>query len=704
MQSLLTSKPRPISNLLIFLSNPWIYFFVFAITNAILAYGSLGLVTNLYIALIGWVSPLMVGLVWFSKKQFESQLFQEEIFPTIPLLWWFLGAVLASLPRLYLLLNPNWPVPDEGVYGSIVLELGKKWDWHFLFTTGQVPPLAFWFGTIYSKCFGSSIFFIRFFSFLLSIVMLLGRYWCGRHFFSKSIMFLCFIFSCFSFGQLYISKFFDSEQFFVVFEIATLGTLGIFLNSNNPKSFSLNSRLLGFVIGLGFWVSIQWPLVAFMILVAVSYKLKKKILNCYKIWIPFFLFFSCFCYFSFTEKYGEHIKMLLSSPLHGDILNRLNDSFSNWTALFWGCDIQNSYGPVWGGMLNPISGSLFFIGIFELVRHRKNHLFKWVLVSFFVFMIPGLITSHFEIFRNSMTFPLLLLICALGAFSLLERINLNRRGLCILAICLVAAPLDFVHLLKSNHSIPNSNYKQAFNVLDQVQKKFGPGLILLDFEPDTWDRTLAITTYPFNAAQNPNLNPSESRWLAFIENVHYKPFLAQKFEKLTAFDLGLDGYWNQGDLTLFVIPIDSQFRSTSQKWLNINQLFHNINVDVLFNDSGASLPQLYNNLSSAEELMKGDRFLESIYYEKTMFFHRNHMDSTQMLSYLNDGLKKGYPLPHLLVTKGLLLSYMGQKKEAEIALQKAIASPLNQTDASEVLQAVKKYKKISLKRLNGGSF
>jgi len=441
-----------------------------------------------------------------------------------------------------------------------------------------------------------------------------------------------------------------------------------------------------------------------MILVAVSYKFKKKTLNCYEIWVPILLFFVCFCYFSFTEKNGEHIKMLLSAPHHGDILKRLNDSFSNWTALFWGCDIQNSYGPVWGGMLNPVSGSLFFVGIFELVRHRKNYLFKWVLVSFFVFMIPGLITSHFEIFRNSMIFPFLLLICALGAFSLLERINLNHRGLCILVVCLVAAPLDFVHLLKSNHSIPNSNYKQAFDVLNQVQKKFGPGLILLDFKPDTWDQTLSMTTYPFNAAQNSTLNPSESRWLAFIENVHYKPFLAQKFKKSTAVDLGPDDYWNQGNSTLFVIPIDSQFRSTSQKWLNINQLFHSMNVDVLFNCSSASLPQLYNNLSNAGKLMKGDRFLESIYYEKTMFFHRNHMDSTQMLSYLNAGLEKGYPLPHLLVTKGLLLSYMGRKKEAETALQKAIASPLNQTDAKEVLQAVKKYKKLSLKRLNGENF
>jgi 4-amino-4-deoxy-L-arabinose transferase-like glycosyltransferase len=697
------SKSRSTPNYSTLLYNPWLYFAIFTITNTVLAYSSFNLEINLYIALIGWAFPMVLGLVYFSKANIENDFFHEETLPVIPFGWWLWAAILAIIPRLYLLLNSTWFVPDEGIFGYAALELSQKWNWHFFFTPAQVPPMAFWFGAIYSKLFTPSIFSMRLFSFLLSILTILLGYWCGRHFFSKSIMFLCFIFVAFSFAPLYISKFFDFQQFLVVFEITTLGLLGSFFNSKNSKNLAVNSWLLGIATGLGFCVAIQWPLVAFMILLAVIYKLGKKTLTCYRFSIPILLFFTCFCYFSFAEKNGNHIKMLLSSPINGNILKRLNDSFANWTALFWGCDTQNSYGPVWGGMLNPISGSLFFIGIFELIRHKRTHLARWVLVSFFVFMIPGLITNYFEIFRNAMIFPLLLLICALGTLPLLKSINLNWRGLFIIAICLFAAPLDFIHLLKSQKFSPDQTYRQAFDALNQIQKQSGPGVILLDFQPVSC-QTLSVATYPFNAAQNPNLDPKNSRWLAFIENVHYKPFLTQAFPKLTTVDLGLDGYWNQGNLTLFIIPIDSQFYPTSQKWLQIDRSFHSIASDSFFDPLDTSLPVIFKNLSSMEVLMKEDRFLESIYCEKIIFFHTNHMNSSQMLFYLTEGLKNGYPLPHLLVTQGLLLSYTGRNRESIAALQKAIDSRLNQTDANNILQDLKKFKKIPLKKINGKEF
>jgi len=195
-------KSRSTSNFSTPLYNPWLYFFVFTITNAFLAYGSLNFETNLYIALMGWAFPMILGLICFSKTHPESDLFHQEALPTIPISWWFGVAVLAAIPRLYLLLNSNWFVPDEGLFGTIALELIKKWKWDFFFTVAQHPPLSFWFASTYFKFFTPSVFSMRFFNLFLSIPIAIGVYWCCRCFFSKSITFLCCVLFAFSFWPL----------------------------------------------------------------------------------------------------------------------------------------------------------------------------------------------------------------------------------------------------------------------------------------------------------------------------------------------------------------------------------------------------------------------------------------------------------------------------------------------------------------------
>jgi 4-amino-4-deoxy-L-arabinose transferase-like glycosyltransferase len=440
--------PRTTSNLSSFFYNPWFYFIIFTLTNALLAYGSLNFKTNLCIAAIGWALPMILGVIYFSKAHSENDLFREDTIPTVPIHWWLLTAILALIPRLYILFNSSWLNPDEGLFGFLSLEISKIWKWHFFFTFAQAPPLFNWSAAIFFKWFTPSIFSMRLFQFILSIITILLVYRCGRNFFSKSFIFSCLYLFAFSFWPLYISVFFEPLSLLPILEIMSFWTLGSVLNSNKQEKKNLNRWCLGLVTGLGFWVAIQWPLVASMIFLALFYKFKKQILTFYQLWIPTLLFFIPFCFFSVVEKNGEHIKTLLAFSLNGDVLKRLSDSFSNWTALFWGCDLQNSYGPVWGGMLNPISGALFFIGIFELIYQKKISLSRWVLTTFFAFMIPGVITNSFEIFRNEQIEPLLLLICALGFQSLIFHTSNKFKKSSLIIIFFFSAGLDMIHLWK----------------------------------------------------------------------------------------------------------------------------------------------------------------------------------------------------------------------------------------------------------------
>ncbi len=701
---MLTLKSRLISNQPSILYNPWLYFLVFLLINSVLAYGSLNFKINLYIALIGWVFPMILGAFFFSKIRSGRDSLHEESISAISTNWWFLIGILSILPRLYILLNSSLPNPDESLFGFVSLELSKMWKWRFFFTFAQAPPIFNWSAAIFFKWFVPSIFSMRLFIFSLSIFTIFLVYKCGRNLFSNSLMFSYFFLSAFSFWPLYISKFFEPLSLLPIFEISSFGALGAVLNSTNKKSLSLNGWWLGLATGSGFWVVIQWPLVALMILAAVLYRFKKKILTFYQLWIPFFLFFIPFCYFSLAEKNGEHIKTIFAFSSHQDIFKQLNDSFSNWTALFWGCDLQNSYGPIWGGMLNPISGALFFIGIFELIHHRKFSTSRWIFTSLFAFMIPGLITKNFEVFRNEQLEPLLLFISAIGIQALFFHTEKKYKNILLIVILFFSAGLDAAHILKTyqiksqtgkNYSINITEFSKAILIFKKTIEQNGPGEIFWGLTTDVGDPTLEVATYSFNAAENPTINDKNIQWVAFITNANYKPYLSDQYPNAQFFWLGLDTFWNQGGLMLVLISKNEANLKNLNHWREVNDQFHYITNDYLLNPNKIDDSSELKKILEIEKNLNHDRFLESVFYEKLIYFQRKNPDLRKLIELLKLGEQKGYPAAHLLVTEGLLWRAEENYPEAEKAFKKAIHSRLNLTDAQKNLEILSLLKKAS---------
>src|SRR5208337_1194253 len=82
----------------------------------------------------------------------------------------------------------------------------------------------------------------------------------------------------------------------------------------------------------------------------------------------FLLLFIPYLWLSWTNHNGEHIKFLWGLYRSADTVSAWKNFFSNWTLLFWEGTPGNRYGPVWGGILNPLEGAFCFLGIIEFIR------------------------------------------------------------------------------------------------------------------------------------------------------------------------------------------------------------------------------------------------------------------------------------------------------------------------------------------------
>jgi len=173
-----------------------------------LAYSSASLETKIWIGFFGFLVPFLFGL-WALPAQplGGTKLLNDETFKAIPpwVVWAVFG--LGLLVRLYALLNSNWICLDEGCFSEISMELHKKWEWHFFFTTAQHPPLCLWSLSFFYHLFPPSVFSARFFNFLTGALALALSFLASRLFLSKSSSLLCFVLFSFGFWPLLFCEF-----------------------------------------------------------------------------------------------------------------------------------------------------------------------------------------------------------------------------------------------------------------------------------------------------------------------------------------------------------------------------------------------------------------------------------------------------------------------------------------------------------------
>jgi hypothetical protein len=678
-----------------FLTRPWFYFFVFTAANIVLAYTSLGLETKMWIGLGGFLIPFLAAVWALPARTGDGKTpLDDEMFPSAPA--WVAGGVLGLglLVRLYSWLNSNWIVPDEGILCQLSVELAKKWEWHFFFTTTQIPPLTHWVLSLYYRLVPPSVFSSRFFFFVVSSLGLVLVYPASRLLFSRSASLLGLLFFSFGFWPLLFCEYCGPLQAFLTVEIGVLYMLGRYLGASSPRESAAFGLGLGLATGLGLWVSMSWLLMVGMVAAAVIPGIKRAKASA---WVGmasgFLLFFVPFLWLSWTNNNGEHVKFLWGLYRGADTAAAWKNLFSNWTVLFWEGTPGNRYGPVLGGMLNPPEAALCFLGIIGCLRSGKTPFFRWILAAAFVFILPGLLTNGYQIFHNVLLPPILTVFCIFGAQMLLARVPPGGRAFALAALVLVSSGLNLVHLAKSyalsssEHSNSDPEYleeRRCFSILEETFRQQGPGYVLWDLSTFR-ENSLKLETYPFNAADNPRLRDSDAHWAAVLCNVHYKYFVERRFPGSRWVGVGPDLFWHQGGLALGVIPLDDSDRAILSHWREADARLSLISRELLFDHNLVNRDKIRKELAGMEGDMGQDPFLVGMFCERVIEESDPGLPG-QWLPWIEKALTQGYPSPHLWVAKGALLNAEGKKREARQAFEKAVHSPFNLTDAQERIQ------------------
>jgi hypothetical protein len=615
--------------------------------------------TDLWLGLAGIILPLTLG--FFHAKtadKNETPVYQREFLGHSS---GWIGALILSTGIIVRLLQlgyfSHWPSPDESTVAYYSLKLFEKWDWKVFFGSGQHPPLFNWGLALLFKVLGPSLFSMRLFSVSLSILSVCIAYLTTRRFFPGSYTLFFLFGSALSFWPLYLGQFCFSFILLHLWEIIALGLL-LALAQPGTVGKPAKSLLLGLFTGAGLFVNVAWPLmVLFTAVMVILFSRKERGQN---ILLPFLvpatILISLFLVVSTRAGYGQHIHHLLIFGTGTDWGRQFFESVSNILSLFWG-SASRTYGPTWGGMLNPVLSSMFLLGMLECKRWRSKIYIQWLVLSLLLFWAPGIMTNYFDIFRLTLMIPMILLAAGLGFQALITWSDGNKKWVLIPLILIPSVLLDLHHLQVSspNNSIEAGEFSKAYDILDRTRRQNGPGRIFLDLRPNLWDKTLVLAAYPFNDAYRENPSLPKSRWAAVVVNGNYRPFLSIRFPDAQWYDLGQDQLWGSGGLMLAVIPLAPGNQAVLQGWSNANRDFRSAVDRIMDSEPFISTEEIVQILTQTRPGAEPDPFLMSCYCEK-MVFSQPLSNDAQRVNLLEDGVKKGYPLPIFLAAENQSLS------------------------------------------------
>ncbi len=702
-------------------SGAWTFFLLFAASNAALSYLQLSLVEKLWIVLGGILLPMgWVALRTPSGKSFP--VLGDEWLPLTPrwLASLFLTATLAL--RLFKPLTfLSWPLFDETVNGYYALGLDRQWTWNPFFFFSQLPPLFIWFLCLLFKTLGSFLAAIRWEPILISILVLPAAYAAARAFFSRSFSLLYLALMGFSFWALFFARISHQGVLLVLWEYLAIAALGLALGSSGPA----RNRwlvLLGFLLGTGFYTYFSWPLPALWVgtlaLGAIWKEKRARLVSFLCLALPILACLAPLFLALLQGQYGSYFQFLWTLKTRDSGLTQLETTCYCLSSFLWGNGHGDFYyGPVWGGFFNPVLGAALLVGSLELWVSRQQPESRAVLIGIPLFLLPGFVTNSLTDMREIQVLPLLTFLAALGLGSLAAGLSRARGLLFLGAFLALSAGLDFIHLLKFGDYI-NGYWKsqktaesaKAFGILDQVRAKDGPGLILTAYSNDvyTYDQSLLVSTYPFNALLNPRLSPASTRWLAVVTNAHFQPFLARRFPeaqftRLSKQDETAGDNFN-GGLMLMVVPLTSKNRPLLGSWMETDRLFRDMAAQVMNLPIAEARRATLRILSQALPGLPKDPFIRSCYWEAVYFnfnwenLYGNRDVKTNFpaaVQALQRALREGYPTAYFYNELGSCYALAGDYTNARRAFEQAIRAPLNLTPAADNLKALEALQKAS---------
>ena len=682
-----------------------ILFTLFLTANMGLSYAPLSFEAKLWVFLLLVCVPLAMGL-WQARlpPRGGAPCFEETAPPATAGWFYFLLAAAIAL-RFYKLFSiPPWMSGDEALQGLFGIELVKAWNWKFFYTVGQHPPLPIWLFSFFIRIFPSSLFVLRVLPAAFSLLALLAGYWAARNYFSKSFSIIIVCLLGFCFWPIYCGRFY--LQLIPFWELTALGLLARCLREESPGRQKIMGGLLGFWTGLGsLTYTSSYFVMAAVLLTLLFHGWKKPERN------PSIRYFLFFCGIAlvpflgavFREGFGTHILEIIGSGNVALPARRWIVFLSYFTSIFWGSlDKGASYGPVWGGFLNPILSAFFFLGIIEMFRWRRAPLAQWMTLCLLIFMLPGFFAADYTVmFRVVQAMVIVLLAVGFGIQKMLLEVGYSFRWILLIPFLFASTLADFYHLLKPHLTekgpkvfsfktdVPDENFR-AFQLLDDFRKKSGPGLIFTDFLLLSHNHSLYVATYPFNASCNPKLDPGAAKWAALLVNINYAPFLAGRLEGLEIHSLGSD-LFNDGGLMLGLIPLTPKNKIETGGWIQAQANFHQWNLgaeDILQNPE--KYKKTVEGLPDHYPFAQKDPLIISCFYEWMAQYHYALNDYAKNRELVERAIEEGYPAAHLYFKLGNLWWLDHQASQAEKAYESAIGCRGNRTMAAEALASLQK--------------
>jgi hypothetical protein len=680
----------------------WLYFFILAAANFLLSAASLSYPLKALVFVLGILLPLAAATRDQSNWGGPPNGLQDEFFPSIPGWLWFLAGAGALFVRFYHLDSLFlWPNGDESLHSMLAIDLTEKWTWKFFYTAGQHPPLLIWVLSLFFRLFQSPFLSFWLVPALAATLTLPFAYLILRARFSKSLSFVGLCLLGFSLWPFYCGRWCQQGVLIPPWECLCIFLLVVFLKEETPASQKKWAALLGLTAGLGSFTFTTWPFVALMVLLAVfggSFSRMRK----NKIYIPYFFgpFLAAVIPFLLAVKregFGGHIGAMSFLSGWYSLQHQGLTVLSYLGSLFWGTlEGDSVYIADSGGLLNPFLGAAFFLGMIQLYRFRSQAWARWTAAAFFIGFAPGFLSMNVEMFRVVQVLPFLLLITALGLSALLATLPAKRRLGVFLMLMAVSAFLDGSVILRSHVNpltlpppvktrLPIGEMR-AYQILKTTSDRFGNGLLFTEFVETPFDQSPFVTTYAFNAAENPRLDPSKASWAAVLTNVDYRDFLAPRFTGARWFWLDQDQ--PSGKLLLGLIPMNAPNQPILARWTQAHHYFRQLSRET----NNISESQTYSAARAAFDQpvswIQGDRFLESCYWDKRAefdYYYNYQAHYEDQLHALRQAVARGYPAANLNYKLGSLLLRKKEFPEARRAFEAALRADPQDKDVQDAL-------------------
>ena len=667
-------------------------FIVITLSNALLSYFPLPLSTRPWIFWGGVAVPFVLLLfIPLAGRQGEGRV-------TYPgWMGWIIvsGAVFLRFYRLADL--STWPIVDEGVFGYFATLLEAKWNWQLFHSYSQEPILYTWGQFLAFKLFGNSPASLWLFPAACSMLCVPLTWVATRKAFGPAGGLLAAGWMAVAFWPLYMGRFSVQSILMVLWECLAYWALADYLQTDRGTAKTRKLLLLAVVNGFGFYTYLDWPVVSGMLVLAVLFNPQESRRAGLKAGFFFSLVSSLLALplaSVFAKNYRGYFSHLWSfgSSHRGE--GGLSLPLEYFKGLFWGTDGTHfSYGPLWGGLFNPILATLVFLGLALILKTLRKPLSLWMLGSLIIFFLPGFLTNNLEMMRLTALLPLLIAMAALGTGLLLDWIPVSARIPFLILVFSGSTALDSKQLfgIYPDYGLKHPafygahktlEFEKAYLLLKPIAGESGPGLVLMDFNPDPYDQTLAVAVYSFNAARNPALDPAGARWVGLLTNIHEQPYLKRRFPegRWAWLSEGLDPM--DGGYLLAAIPLIPQNRDELLAWAKADRSLSELTYEVMETGVNPDQGKMLGILDRAYPLFKGDRFLELRYWR----IRAIHLAAANRLPEAVEDEEKaislGFPMAHLYNELGCLLYKENRFVESRQAFQKALGLKPNCTNAA----------------------